>query len=430
MDIEANEKKENAQYRYAILTMYQLTSGAQGTLLRHKAQKSDREVSKMKKNKVLVVLLIFALVFCFTACGGGKKEEDKVTVTFDTDGGSAVESQTIAKGGAVVKPETPKKTGFIFAKWTLDGKEYQFGSAVNEDITLKAAWKETFHGSGSSGGSGENTDNVTVESLAWESTWYVVQEFSYCQPAVYITPESARSLITFASSDSSIATVDASGRIYGIKAGTATISMKCGDKTADLSLEVKAAATPSISLDTNYVVLKYHNNEVSNDMYPLTVSFNGGANPSSPVTWTSSDPNVAGVSGGVVGAHELGHTVITATTAEGYTASCDVYVTGTALRVYYKGAPLQYGANLDLYYTYELTLVEDHYYDNGFSKSVYVSDQCSMDAPIGVTFKTWDEYSGTLYFDSSYITNGDDIMLQFRDPLNMVSSDLIWVHIN
>ena len=76
---------------------------------------------------------------------------------------------------------------------------------------------------------------------------------------------------------------------------------------------------------------------------------------------------LAGVANGVVGANELGHTVITATTAEGYTASCDVYVTGTALRVYYKGAPLQYGANLDLYYTHELSLVEDHYYDNGFS---------------------------------------------------------------
>ena len=389
--------------------------------------------------------MIFAMAFCLAACacGGSPKEEDKVTVTFDTDGGSTIESQTIAKGGAVVKPENPKKTGYIFNKWTLDGKEYQFGSAVNENITLKAVWTDPNHGSlsGSGGGSisssggsisigGSKPEEVKVESLAWESTYYWVQEKNYCQPVIYVTPESAKSQIVFSSSDTSIAMVDANGKIYGAKPGTAIITASCGDKITYLTLEVKAVLTPSISLNTNHVVLKYHNNEVSNDLYPLTVYFHDGADPYSPVTWTSSDPNVAGVANGVVGANELGHTVITATTAEGYTASCDVYVTGTALRVYYKGAPLQYGANLDLYYTHELSLVEDHYYDNGFSKSVYVSDQCSMDAPVGVSFYIKDENSGLLYFDSSYITNGDDIQIQFRDPLNMVSSDLIWIHIN
>ena len=388
----------------------------------------------MKKNRVLAVLLIFAMVFCFTACacGGNPKDEDKVTVTFDTDGGSKIESQTIAKGGAVVKPEAPKKTGYIFDKWTLDGKEYQFGSAVNENITLKAVWKDPNHSGGSisiSGGSGGKPEEIKVESLAWESTYYWVQEKNYCQPVIYITPESARSQIVFSSSDANIAMVDANGKIYGVKPGTAIITASCGDKITYLTLEVKSALTPSISLDTDHVVLKYHNNEVSNDLYPLTVYYHDGADPFSPVTWTSSDPNVAGVANGVVGANELGHTVITATTAEGYSASCDVYVTGTALRVYYKGYSLSYGANIDLYYTYELSLVEDHYYDNGFSKSVNVTDQCSLDAPAGVSFFPLDEYSGYLSC-SSPITNGDDIQIQFRDPLNMVSSDLIWIHIN
>ena len=375
-----------------------------------------------------MLLLIFAMMFCFTACGcfGIRQEKDSVTVTFDTDGGSTVESQIIAKGGAIVKPETPEKTGYIFDKWVLDGKEYEFGSAVNENITLKAVWKDA---SGSSGSFGSKPEEVKVESLAWQSTYYWVQEKNNCQPVIFITPESARSQIVFSSSDANIAMVDANGKIYGAKPGTAIITASCGDKITYLTLEVKSALTPSISLDTDHVVLKYHNNEVSNDLYPLTVYYHDGADPFSPVTWTSSDPNVAGVSNGVVGANELGHTVITATTAEGYSASCDVYVTGTALRVYYKGYSLSYGATIDLYYTYELSLVEDHYYDNGFSKSVNVTDQCSLDAPAGVSFFPLDEYSGYLSC-SSPITNGDDIQIQFRDPLNMVSSDLIWIHIN
>lgn len=385
----------------------------------------------MKKNKVLVILLILAMTFCFTACycGGVKKEEGTVTVTFDTDGGNEIEKQTIAKGGAIVKPETPKKTGYIFDKWTLDGKEYEFGSAVDEDITLKAIWIDQKE-SGSSGDSGNKPEEVKVESLAWESNWYWVQEMSFGQPGVLISPESARSQISFSSSDLNIATVDTNGRIYGIKPGYATITMKCGDKTADLSLEVRSTAKPSISLNTNHLVLHYHNNEVSSEMYALSVSFHNGANPYSAITWTSSDPSVAGVSDGVIGAHELGHTIITATTAEGYSASCDVYVTGTALRVYYKGAPLQSGANLDLYYTYELSLVEDHYYENGYSKSVYVSGQCTLAGPAGIAFAKQDEYFGIMYFDSSYISSGNDYMIQFQDSLNMVSSDLIWIHIN
>ncbi|MBQ9911743.1 MAG: Ig-like domain-containing protein [Firmicutes bacterium] len=393
----------------------------------------------MKKNKVLAILLVFAMVLCFASCGGGSKEGEKVTVTFDTDGGSAVEAQTIEKGGAVVKPETPKKTGFIFDKWTLNGKEYEFGSAVNENITIKALWTDPnagngggsggSGGSGDSGNSGSKPETVQCDSLAWENNWYWVQELCYCQPVVYITPESARSQIVFTCSDTSIATVDANGLIYGIKPGNVTITIKCGDKTDDLPLEVRPAPKPGISLSETKLVLHYSNNETSNHLHPLTVSFNNGANPASAVTWTSSDVNVAGVANGVVGANELGHAVITATTAEGYTASCDVYVTGTALRVYHRstGQRLQYGEHFDRNFTKELVLVEDYYYDSGLSKQVNVSNQVVINAPWQISYSQQGEF-GIMYFDSS-ITAGE-YSIQFSDPLNLVVSDLYNIYID
>ena len=67
----------------------------------------------------------------------------KVTVTFDTDGGSeAPASQTIAYGEKATKPETdPTKDNNVFQYWALNGSKYDFSGAVKSNITLKAVWK-------------------------------------------------------------------------------------------------------------------------------------------------------------------------------------------------------------------------------------------------------------------------------------------------
>lgn len=64
------------------------------------------------------------------------------TVTFDTDGGSAVEALTVYENDTVDEPETPVKAGYNFAGWQLNGKPYDFAAPVTANITLKAAWKE------------------------------------------------------------------------------------------------------------------------------------------------------------------------------------------------------------------------------------------------------------------------------------------------
>ncbi len=66
-----------------------------------------------------------------------------VTVTFETNGGTAVESKTFAKGGKVEKPTDPTKEGHAFGKWYSDealSTEYNFADPVNADITLYASW--------------------------------------------------------------------------------------------------------------------------------------------------------------------------------------------------------------------------------------------------------------------------------------------------
>ena len=72
-------------------------------------------------------------------------ENAEYTISFDTDGGSAVASQTIKYGGRVVEPaDDPTLTGYDFGGWYRDEA---FTSAVNfstysveGDATLYAKW--------------------------------------------------------------------------------------------------------------------------------------------------------------------------------------------------------------------------------------------------------------------------------------------------
>lgn len=67
---------------------------------------------------------------------------EKFTVTFDSDGGSAVASQEIVKGQKATEPAAPTKDGYTFVEWQLDGVRFDFDTAITGNITLKAVWAE------------------------------------------------------------------------------------------------------------------------------------------------------------------------------------------------------------------------------------------------------------------------------------------------
>ena len=75
----------------------------------------------------------------FEDCGAYPYSFNELTVTFDSDGGSAVADQKILNSSAI-KPENPSKDGYDFAGWYLGEDEYQFDSNVTGNITLKAHW--------------------------------------------------------------------------------------------------------------------------------------------------------------------------------------------------------------------------------------------------------------------------------------------------
>jgi uncharacterized repeat protein (TIGR02543 family) len=65
------------------------------------------------------------------------------TVSFNSNGGSEVNSQSVNYGGSATRPAAPTRAGYTFDAWYSDSdlrSPYGFTAAVTEDITLYAKW--------------------------------------------------------------------------------------------------------------------------------------------------------------------------------------------------------------------------------------------------------------------------------------------------
>ena len=69
------------------------------------------------------------------------------TVTFNSNGGTAVKAQTVKNGAKASKPADPAKAGHAFKGWYSDKsltKAYDFNSTVRSNLTLYAKWEAKF----------------------------------------------------------------------------------------------------------------------------------------------------------------------------------------------------------------------------------------------------------------------------------------------
>ena len=105
-----------------------------------------------------------------------------VTVTFDSNEGTAVDSQLVPVGDKVVKPADPTKEGYTFSGWFTDKdctKTYDFDADVDgtqPEFTLYAGWKAApatvepgAVDNGNNGGNGDSSSanvNVNVNTVS------------------------------------------------------------------------------------------------------------------------------------------------------------------------------------------------------------------------------------------------------------------------
>lgn len=78
------------------------------------------------------------------------KTVHEFTITFDSDGGSKVDSQKVAEGDYVKVPNSPTREGYVFLGWYTSknfDKKFDFANTkISKDLTLYAKWEEISDG--------------------------------------------------------------------------------------------------------------------------------------------------------------------------------------------------------------------------------------------------------------------------------------------
>ena len=147
-----------------------------------------------------------------------------------------------------------------------------------------------------------------------------------------VSPEAASDrVVSWSSSDRSVATVDKTGTVQGLKPGTATVTATAEGKSGTCAVTVKAKAVnvTEVTLDKTELTLTEGETET------LTATVKPDNADNRKVTWISDKTEIATVDGaGRVTAVKAGEAVVTVTTEDGgKTASCKVTVKAKAVNV-------------------------------------------------------------------------------------------------
>lgn len=218
-----------------------------------------------------------------------------------------------------------------FSEYTSSVSKYQYQSLVYENKTLSLGIHtvEMYLGT-------IDSKDIDIDAIHIDDTGYLIdpnQSITLNKSSMDLTVDDSQQLtatttpagaqVTWKPSDSSIATVDSSGKVTAIKEGTCTITATTTDGlTATCTVTVaKKAEQESISLNKSTTDLTTGNSETL-----IATTTPSAVN----VKWSSSDTSIATVdSSGKVTAIGAGTAIITATTTDGsnLSASCTVNVT-------------------------------------------------------------------------------------------------------
>ncbi len=115
-----------------------------------------------------------------------KWKSDDYIVTFDSNGGSNVTSQTVENGKTATMPQDPTRSGYTFLGWFTDedfNEVYRFTTPVTEDITIYAKWKSKSRSSGGGGGGSSSGRTGTWVKEEPKTTQTIVQPVIQPEPA-------------------------------------------------------------------------------------------------------------------------------------------------------------------------------------------------------------------------------------------------------
>ena len=237
--------------------------------------------------------------------------QELITISFDTDGGSKIEDIVLIKGEPLKLPDNPIKDGYIFKNWVSKDEIPVYDDALlSEDIVLKAIWEkeekkkeqttttnknDKTPQTPSQGNQNEQPtttptpENQNVEvtdiSLNKNSLGLIIGNSDTL--TANITPSNATNKsVTWSSSNSSIISVDNSGKVTAKAIGSATITAKTAngkEASATVTSDVK-----NITLTVgNQTISKY--GTITSTNITVNIDANGYNVPDSLITWSAPD---------------------------------------------------------------------------------------------------------------------------------------------
>lgn len=143
---------------------------------------------------------------------------------------------------------------------------------------------------------------------------------------VKLTASGGESIVSFSSSNEAVATVSADGTVKAVGEGSAVVTAKAGDLTASCSVAVKGTEQTDVPA-TNTLFLQSSGGLTGQfSMDPGETASVKVVGSSAPVTWSSSDSQIATVdASGIVTGVSSGLAIITAV-VDGQTLTIDVLV--------------------------------------------------------------------------------------------------------
>jgi cyclomaltodextrinase len=245
-------------------------------------------------------------------------------VTFDSQGGSSVDSVTVNTGTSIDAPGNPVYEGFTFGGWFTDsacsdGSQISFPYTVTESITLYAKW---------------STTTIPVTGISLDTSSAILSQGSTKTLTATVTPSNATNkTVTWISDTPAVATVS-NGVVTAVSTGsssdaTATISAVTADGllTASCIITVSKAVVAVTGISVSPAELSLTTGTGGDITAALTPADAADQN----IIWTTSDASVATVTGSgltaSVTAVSAGTASITATSEDGsFSDTCAVTV--------------------------------------------------------------------------------------------------------
>ena len=241
--------------------------------------------------------------------------EGKVRITASSEDGKVFSTCVLTiKKRAYDKKEKSEKE---LENNSIEGKEEK----NNSNITSQNSKSNSQNSNNTSKNNKKNTTDINtknkrdVKSVSLNHKSISIVDGKSVNLTATISPSNATNKnVTWASSNTSVATVSSSGVVTAKSVGTATITVttKDGSKKATCEVTVTPIRVSGVTLGSSSEEIIYLNNKT----LTATVSPSNAANKN--VTWSSSNTSVATVSStGVVTAKSVGTATITVTTADG-----------------------------------------------------------------------------------------------------------------